>query len=454
MVTPEVLGRLQAYRVAVASRYQPVTAGDITSRIHGPCWVSPKIDGELWFLLHQDGTWILAAPNGRVIDDTSCPILQEAASSALATDVIVAGELHAPSTVGDRERVGGVSSALGSGDLSALAFAAFDIALAPGVDPVSTPYPDRLKYLSPLASTGALRRVDVEKVDAASEVAALYRTWVEEQHREGIVVRSDEGRAHKVKPSLDLDCAIIGFTERRTDDGTREVRSLLLALAAPQGGWVPLAAVGNVGDVATRKSLHQKLQAMECSSDFRKTSDNSGISYRFVQPTLVAEIRVADVQSEDARGERIRDPRLTFVSGAWKVDGWVTSASLIHTSLQRLRADKHPSATDCGWNQIERLLRAPLGDESLAVSEPRVLRRQVWTKASKEKIDVRKLLVWETGKSSLGFAPYVVHWTDFSAGRKAPLAREVRLAPTEQEAMRIADQMVEDNVKKGWELVP
>ena len=68
-------------------------------------------------------------------------------------------------------------------------------------------------------------------------------------------------------------------------------------------------------------------------------------------------------------------------------------------------------------------------------------------------MDVRKLVVWETGKQSLGFAPYVVHWTDFSAGRKAPLAREVRLAPTEQEAMRLADQMVEDNVKKGWEPV-
>ena len=49
--------------------------------------------------------------------------------------------------------------------------------------------------------------------------------------------------------------------------------------------------------------------------------------------------------------------------------------------------------------------------------------------------------------------PYVVHWTDYSSTRKAPLAREVRLAPTEEQAIAIAEQMIVENVKKGWELV-
>ena len=42
------------------------------------------------------------------------------------------------------------------------------------------------------------------------------------------------------------------------------------------------------------------------------------------------------------------------------------------------------------------------------------------------------------------------HWTDFSATRKSPLDREVRLAPNEKEAMKIADDMVTENIKKGW----
>lgn len=453
MISPERLALLQAYRSAVATRYQPVLPVDITSRIHGSTWVSAKVDGELWFLLNEGGSWILASPNGRTVEESVCPILVAADSAGLNRDVIIAGELHAPSSGDDRERVGGVSSALGSGELSGLAFAAFDLASGPGIDPVTTPYVDRLALLEILPTEGALYRVPVESAADGREVEALYRAWVEEKHREGIVVRAEDGRSFKVKPSLDVDAAIIGFTERHADDGGREVRSLLVALAHPEGGWVPLSAVGGVGESATRRSLYEQLSGLACPSDFQKTSDNSGISYRFVEPSLVAEVKVTDVQAEDTKGQRIRDPRLVFGPGGWKVDGWVPSASLLHPSLQRIRSDKQPTSADCGWNQIERLLPSPISTDSLVVTEPRVVRRQVWTKTSKDKVDVRKLVVWETGKQALGFAAYVVHWTDFSAGRKAPLAREVRLAPTEEEAMRVADQLVEDNVKKGWEPV-
>jgi hypothetical protein len=51
------------------------------------------------------------------------------------------------------------------------------------------------------------------------------------------------------------------------------------------------------------------------------------------------------------------------------------------------------------------------------------------------------------------FPAYVVHWSDYSAGRATPLDKEVRLAPTEEEAMKIADGMIADNIKKGWEKV-
>jgi hypothetical protein len=454
MLASETLARLQAYRGAVASRYQPIAPGDITSKIHGSCWVSPKVDGELWFLVQEEGAWILAAPNGRELTDAAMPILAAAASSALPSDMIIAGELHVPGTGEDRERVGGVSSAIRSSSLDRLAFAAFDVASAPDVDPVATPYSERMDLLEALPDQGALFRVTVEKAEGGTAVEELFRNWVQDQRREGIVVRVADGRAYKVKPSFDLDGAIVGFTERRADDGTLEIRSLLVAIAHPNGGWVPLATTGNVGDAATRRSLYEELAPTVCPSDFRRTSDNSGISYRFVEPRLVAELRVTDAQAEDAKGHLIRDPRLAYDPKiGWKVDGWVPSAGLLYPAFQRLRTDKQAAAEDCGWNQIERLLPLPAEDGGATISESRVLRRQVWTKQGKDKVDVRKLLVWETGKESLGFAPYVVHWTDFSAGRKAPLTREVRLAPNEAEAMRIADQMVADNVKKGWEEV-
>ena len=51
------------------------------------------------------------------------------------------------------------------------------------------------------------------------------------------------------------------------------------------------------------------------------------------------------------------------------------------------------------------------------------------------------------------FPAYVIHWTDYSGGRASPLDREVRLAPDEAGAMKIADLMVEENIKKGWNKV-
>ena len=92
------------------------------------------------------------------------------------------------------------------------------------------------------------------------------------------------------------------------------------------------------------------------------------------------------------------------------------------------------------------------GDGPLPASE--LLRREVWTKEAKGKTSVRKLLVWKTNKevgSGGRFPAYVVHWTDYSPSRAEPLDREVKLAPDEPEAQKIADELVKENIKKGWE---
>ena len=59
----------------------------------------------------------------------------------------------------------------------------------------------------------------------------------------------------------------------------------------------------------------------------------------------------------------------------------------------------------------------------------------------------------ETNKEELdsNYPAYVVHWTDFSPDRKDPLKREVRLASAKKTATAIAEQMLEKNIKKGWE---
>jgi hypothetical protein len=79
----------------------------------------------------------------------------------------------------------------------------------------------------------------------------------------------------------------------------------------------------------------------------------------------------------------------------------------------------------------------------------------VWTKEAKGQTAVRKLVVWKTNKETTNsaFPAFVVHWTDYSATRATPLDREVRLAPSETIAMKLADEMITENIKKGWNKV-
>ena len=66
---------------------------------------------------------------------------------------------------------------------------------------------------------------------------------------------------------------------------------------------------------------------------------------------------------------------------------------------------------------------------------------------------VRKLLVWSSGKEDSwpSWPAWLVHFTDYSPDRQAPLDRTLRTARDQNEAMAIADALVLANIKKGWE---
>ena len=93
--------------------------------------------------------------------------------------------------------------------------------------------------------------------------------------------------------------------------------------------------------------------------------------------------------------------------------------------------------------------------EPLTLAPSSVLRREVYAKTTKGEMAVRKILVWKTEKEEAdpAFPAFVVHFTDYSPGRKAPMKREVRLAPSQSAAFAIADDLVESNIKKGWDAV-
>jgi hypothetical protein len=445
----ELMNQLVAYRKVVATNYVLLNPQDIEKRLGIPLLVSTKLDGELWFLLHSDG-WKLVSPTGRVIYG-EIEILKEAASANLEKQAIYAGELY---VLGDtRTRIADVTSVLKSGEKSKtenLGFKVYDVVTSTEVSAIGTPYTKRYEAISKIPNGKNFGFIPSESTKSAAEVVEIFDRDTQVSGMEGVVARSEDGRSYKIKPTKDLDAAIIGFTERRDAEGSLMVRSLLFAILREDGSWVPITSTGNVGDNEFRHSLYDQLKPRVRNSTYRRTSESSGVLYQMVEPQLVGELKCMDLQLENFQGEAIRHPRLNFDKDGWRVSGWINSAAIHNSIVVRLRDDKTCSQEDIGWHQITRLLPIEEISEEVKVGLSQIVRRQVWTKEGSGKVDVRKLVVWKTNKEPIGYPAFVVHWTDYSSTRKSPLDREVRLAPNEKEAAKIADAMIIENVKKGW----
>jgi hypothetical protein len=458
-----LLTQLQAYRRRIAGAYRSVKPGEIAQAVLGaPFHVSPKVDGELWFLVIDSSDACLVSTNGKAISG-AVPLLDEVRTAAggCASRVVIAGELFALPAGKGRPRVGDVATALAGGaaaPVERLGFMAFDLVEGLLADaPASCAYAQRLDALSHLLGSGKRAKpVRTDEVGSVAELPAVFAEWVEGGKAEGLVVRSAQGTIYKIKPEFTIDAAIIGYTVRQEDP--HAIRSLLLGLTREDGQTQIAGHCGNLGSDADRRALFERLAPRQCASSFRYPH-RSGDLFVFVVPELVAEINVTDLQSEDSSGHAMRSMALSWEPQAgWRAVALMPTASWLHPVLVRLREDKSPGPVDTRFAQL--LERCPIEDATAAAAPVQlpaatVLRRQVWTKTTKDKIAVRKLLVWQTNKDSHdpSYPAFVVHGTDYSAGRGTPLDREVRTAPTRELADAIAARWIEENVKKGWEEV-
>lgn len=446
-----LLDLLTRYKRRIAGSYRTLTPEDIPTLI-GPHTASRKIDGELWFLVVDGDGPTLMNPAGRTLTG-KLPVLEEARGK-IPVGTLIAGELHVDGG-NARERVGDLSALLAgtSKELSRLCFTAFDLVRdAAGTDQLAQPFDARFTTLTSIVPAGGanLRCIVPETVEGPTALQALFQTVVEEGGAEGLVVRSSAGMVYKLKPTRDIDAVIIAFSENAEEPG--KVRSILLGLMHEDGTVQLFGGCGNIGSAEMRTALHKRLASDVVPSQVRYASD-SGALYRFVAPKIVVTIRVTELQGERSDGAATTTPVLAFTDGGWTGRGVRPCPRPIHPVLDHLRDDKHVTPHDVRFAQVVDRLpatspAAPAGP--LPASE--VLRREVWTKETKGKTSVRKLVIWKTNKEAVdaSFPAYVVHWTDYSATRGTPLEREVRLAPTEALAMELGEAMVAENIKKGW----
>lgn len=140
-----MLEMLQVYKRRVAGNYRALPPARLGELSAAKMWVSRKVDGETWFLVHQSGHVFLASPTGRVLAG-DLPILKQAAKLPEAS--IVAGELYAITTE-RRERVGDLAAALardGADAAKGIAFMAFDAIQLAG-QPLPIAYEEKIQAL-------------------------------------------------------------------------------------------------------------------------------------------------------------------------------------------------------------------------------------------------------------------------------------------------------------------
>jgi hypothetical protein len=455
----ELATAIRRYKRGVASRYSALIPDEIDARLPpGPYLVSPKVDGEQWCLVFEDGDVFLANPAGRVLSG-DIPVLAEARKMVGRVEgtTVIAGELFAARKEG-RSRHGDLANALSGDDkaqVDRVGFMAFDLVWG-GDGEAKMPlgsYRERFDVVQRVLEGGKrLRAVKTETCEDKQGVSDLFDTWAAGGKAEGLVVRTPSQLTFKVKPSVTIDAVVIGYTER-TEDAT-QISSLLLALIRPDGTHQIIGHCGNLGTDDARREIGEVLRPLNCDSNYSE-ANSRGALFQAIRPERVVEVRISDVQADTSAGDPVQRMVLAFEDGAWVARRRMHGVSILHPRLVRMRDDKQPVEGDVPVRQVfERVLVTDADADAASAELPRseVLRREAFTKATKGKTAVRKLLVWKTNKETVDplFPAYVVHFTDYSPGRKDPLKRTVRLAPDEATATAIAEDMLKSEIKKGW----
>jgi hypothetical protein len=455
----------EKYETEVSNRMIAIKAADLPAR-YGPdsrVIETTKYDGEGVFVYYEAGRapeiFTFNAPSGRV--RVGLPCLGELAANLKARGTkkaLFRAELYLRETVDGRRcasaDVNRASYSTDAADAARLRLAVLDVIMLDGRD-LRVHQSDFLtiwKLLGELAGTNAASLVHRAEGGEVSG-AELLRLFNDKTGGglEGLVIRRlDRPEMCKLKPRRTIDAAVVGFVEGEFE-GNFGVMSLLTALAYPAGKQgVQLQSIARVGsgfNDQDRVDWLGRVSALRVDAPLAM-SDSDGRPVRFVKPGFVVELEAEDVlpADDEASGQQV----FGWNNSRWSFEGLAACPRLLFPTYHRLRPDKEFGPQSVRIAQLlGREMAAPeLINRNMPALE--VVRREVYTKEVKGAIAVRKLVVGRR-PSTAGAFPYVVFWTDFSAGRKTPLEVTTLFAHTESRAEALARKLIEENVTKGFE---
>lgn len=458
IVDRPLLTLCKAYRKRVIGNVFSFTPAELDTYLpRDPVSVTPLVAGQTWFLVLGDGDPFLLGASGEVIVGP-LPLLEEARRGAIRAQgrTIVAGQLYARPTSG-RPRADDLVKLLCSGeqaDVERLQFAGHDLLLG-GDRTAQMPlasHAERAAVVARLFDGGrALLPARLDQAQDGERVLSLFREWIGGSLASALLLRTPSGRLLKLAPAIGLEAVVVAFTERPGE----QVGSTLLALTRPDGQHQIVGACSILGDEASRRKLLADLEQLVVPSAYHHAGAH-GELYKFVSPMVVLDVRAADILTETVDGRPLRSAVLSFSSERWDTVAFAPTLQLVAPSLAGRVSPKQAPLAPTRFAQVIEHAFVPGADHpvgGIALPASELLRREVWVKETRGQRAVRKLVAWRTNKSALdsAYPPYVVHWTDYSPGRKAPLEREVHPAASIESMNALADRLIAEHIKKGWE---
>ncbi len=294
--------------------------------------------------------------------------------------------------------------------------------------------------------------VEGKYVVGKHEVEQIYEQWVTEGGAEGIVVHSELPIIYKVKSRHTIDAVVIGYTVGE-DIHEGMVRDIMVAVMTEDGRLHQFTTLGNGFSDAQRTELLAKLSGMHVDSEYIET-DSRNVAYQMVRPEIIVEVSVIDLVAENSKGEPKMDMLLSYTAeGGYTIEAQTPGVSAHSPVFVRFRDDKSCNPTDIRISQLTDL--CPFAEAKVVLMgnlpKSEILVRRIYTKGEGPKLMIQKYVVWKTNKEQSGIYPaYILHYTDFSVGRKEQLKRDLRASNSEEQIKKLMDEMIASNVKKGW----
>jgi hypothetical protein len=436
---------ISQYKTKIASRYLPVDPEQIGLKIIESeyYYASVKHDGYFSALEIKDGVATLYDRNGNPLEIKAIT----AAAKTIKEDLLLAGEICVfkdGKSSNNRE----VAAALDEADKYDIRFGAFDVLSYKGQE-VTFDVKEKLALIKEHAKTQEVFAIEQVFMESRKDIIAFYKSIADKE--EGAVVRSADGMVYKIKPSITIDLVVLGYALGASDEEV--LRELLLGSVKEDGTYQIVSKCGNGFTDKDRLEMAQKLKAMAVDSTYTEVS-GAKTAFVMVDPSLVVEITCLDLISENTKGS-IKKASLMFdKKTGYTVKEQSNTVSCISPVFTRFRNDKQANQSDAGEKQYSHLIEPASNETPAALAPSSILSREVYTKSGKGGTAVRKFIGLKTNKeNTLQYAPYLVLYTDFSAGRKTPLEQEIFLCSSSEEMEKKMSELVEENIKKGWEKV-